>query len=286
MGMPSSNFAQGGKDYVGSEACKECHEKVYGDFQKNIHSKKAIPGSPGANKGCESCHGPGGNHVAKSGAKGSIIAFDKTSAAPNKAAQCLRCHEESKTLAFWDMSKHHRQDVSCDNCHSIHAPRAKRLLAAKQPEVCYSCHNEVKLQAMKQSRHPIQEGKVKCTDCHNTHGGFSDKQLAKDSVNDTCFQCHAEKRGPFAFEHLPVAENCGNCHTPHGSNHNRLLVRKAPQLCQSCHDTSGHNNRAYGMPYTFGGGETASRKMRLVSKGCMNCHGNIHGSMLSEFFIR
>ena len=38
-------------------------------------------------------------------------------------------------------------------------------------------------------------------------------------LNDTCYDCHAEFRGPYLWEHAPVPEDCSNCHDPHGSNH-------------------------------------------------------------------
>ncbi len=42
-------------------------------------------------------------------------------------------------------------------------------------------------------------------------------------MNETCYTCHADKRGPFLWEHQPVNEDCTNCHTPHGSNITPLL---------------------------------------------------------------
>ena len=65
--------------------------------------------------------------------------------------------------------------------------------------------------------------------------------IKADSVNELCYKCHTEKRGPFLFEHAPVREDCVSCHEPHGSNHKRLLVQKLPNLCWNCHLTgSGH----------------------------------------------
>ena len=37
--------------------------------------------------------------------------------------------------------------------------------------------------------------------------------LKEASVNDNCYKCHAEKRGPFLWEHPPVRENCQGAET-------------------------------------------------------------------------
>jgi DmsE family decaheme c-type cytochrome len=106
-----------------------------------------------------------------------------------------------------------------------------------------------------------------------------------DSVNDLCYQCHAEKRGPYAFEHTPVPENCLYCHEIHGSNHRKLLVRKVPLLCQSCHNDNRHPGSPYTSFHAFGGSAT-SGKNRFFGRSCLNCHGNIHGSSLSPALSR
>ena len=35
-----------------------------------------------------------------------------------------------------------------------------------------------------------------CATCHNPHGGRS-KMLVAATVNETCYKCHPERRGPF-----------------------------------------------------------------------------------------
>ena len=47
-----------------------------------------------------------------------------------------------------------------------------------------------------------------CSDCHNPHGAMADFALVGRTLNDTCFTCHAEKRGPYLWEHAPVSEDC------------------------------------------------------------------------------
>jgi len=119
---------------------------------------------------------------------------------------------------------------------------------------------------------------MKCTQCHDQHGGFGPKMVKADSFNELCYNCHADKRGPFMWEHPPVEENCLTCHTPHGSNHSKLLNSKPPLLCESCHDSTGHQGTIFTQFETFRG-TAASGKNRLFARACLNCHSNIHGSM-------
>lgn len=265
--------AEGNADYAGTEVCKGCHQEYYDSYIRSVHAKKEVSGSPANHYGCESCHGAGSEHAGTGAATG-IFTFGKKNMATDRSARCLACHDESPGIVFWDSGKHRSSDISCDNCHSIHRG-TNTVLKSEDPEVCFNCHRDIKLQSNKQSHHPVREGRMKCRDCHNPHGGFGAKMINADSVNELCFKCHAEKRGPFRFEHSPVAESCLNCHEVHGSNHRSLLVRKTPQLCQSCHESIGHP----GQPYTsFEGFRGGSPDSRMISRACLNCHTNVHGS--------
>ncbi len=284
----AQNSVKGGPAFVGSEVCKDCHEAQYNKFMGSIHSKKAVPGNPANNRECESCHGPGDQHVEKGGGRGvAIFSFSNKESATDRDAKCLACHKESRGLPLWDLSKHQSADITCDNCHSIHSPvQGKTYLKAQEPELCFSCHKNIMSQTNKQSHHPIKEGKITCSDCHNTMGtSYNGKAMIKaDSVNELCYKCHAEKRGPYAFEHPPVTEDCMICHAIHGSNHSRLLTRRVPLLCQSCH-SGRHPASPYTNLHSFTGPATAS-KNKFFGRSCLNCHGNIHGSSLSPVFVR
>ena len=111
-----------------------------------------------------------------------------------------------------------------------------------------------------------------CSDCHNPHGSNGDAMLNRQSVNETCYTCHAEKRGPFAQEHEPVADNCLNCHTPHGSNHDNLLTVASPMLCQQCHDRSRGHGQELWNPNDLGS------ERYQIGNACGNCHTQVHGS--------
>ena len=265
----AQNSVKGDVGYVGTETCKGCHEEKYKSYPNSIHGNNYVSGNPASRDGCESCHGPGAEHVNKGGGKGGIIQKAKQMA-PN----CQSCHQDSKELTFWAMSKHKTNGVYCADCHSGHV-KGKKNLKVAEPQLCYSCHKDIRAQVARQSHHPINEGKVKCLDCHSPHGSFGKHMIRADTNNELCYKCHPDKRGPFMFEHPPVEENCLNCHRPHGSNHNNLVVKKTPQLCQSCHDWSRHPGTPYDAFTMFQGPAPSNRGF---SRNCSLCHPQIHGS--------
>ena len=64
-------------DYVGSNVCRTCHPNIYAPFFRNPHYKSIASGTEKPeNTGCESCHGPGQDHVSAGGGKATIpVAF-------------------------------------------------------------------------------------------------------------------------------------------------------------------------------------------------------------------
>lgn len=267
-----SRGAESGNGYAGVDACKGCHNEYYEGFTKSVHGKKAVAGSPASAQACESCHGSGSGHVEKGGGKGSgLFAFTSKDGAKEKNAKCLECHENGRLLVFWSVGAHKKNDVACTDCHSIH----KNNMHAKEYETCTKCHKDTRAEINKRSHHPIIEGKLKCSSCHNPHGTLSKGMVKADSVNELCYTCHADKRGPFLWEHPPVEENCLSCHKPHGSIHAKLHIEKMPNLCQACHDWQRHPGTRYGSESEFTGSATSNR---FIARSCENCHNSIHGS--------
>ena len=265
----------------GADTCLNCHED-----QKALAIFKTVHAVPSDDRGpfgqgqlqCEACHGPGGYHagrVRRGEERPPVITFRETDVESiiRQNAMCLDCHESGVGSSFHD-GAHGTDEVSCAGCHSSHAPSDPVLQTVSQPEVCYDCHIEQRSQSLKAFSHPLFEGKMDCSACHSVHGDSVASELARETVNDTCQQCHAETRGPYLWEHAPVSEDCGLCHEPHGSNHIGMLTRRAPLLCQSCHSQAGHPSIALG---TEGlASEVPSRY--LLGQSCMNCHSQVHGS--------
>ncbi|MGC2422939.1 MAG: DmsE family decaheme c-type cytochrome [Nitrospirota bacterium] len=280
--------ASGGQEengYVGNKVCAGCHPDKAASFQTNIHMQAGKFFTEF--QGCETCHGPGANH-AKEGDPTMIRNPEKLDA-PATNEICLGCHLRGK-LALWKGSTHETRSLACTNCHSIHNGFRHLLVMDNEIDVCARCHGDVRAELWRSSHHPIREGKLTCTNCHNPHGTIGPKLVDALTINDKCFECHAEKRGPYLFEHKPVVEDCMNCHTPHGSNHNKLLARKSIYLCQSCHSGSRHPGTLYAMGAVTNipGNPSRSLGEQAIYRDCLNCHVNIHGSNSpsGEFFLR
>ena len=267
----------------GADTCLMCHTEAwpYPIFPifKTKHANRAdkrAPFGPGGLQ-CEACHGPGAKHAAGGGDKNAINNFRSTSflspAQRNKF--CLECHK-GNARNDWHASVHESNGVACSNCHKIHAERDPVLATVTQPEVCYACHRKERADFAKPSTHPVRFGKMTCSECHSAHGSNSTGMLVKPTVNQTCYTCHAEKRGPFLWEHAPVAEDCTLCHHPHGSVNTARLKKMPPSLCQQCHTVAGHPSVARTGAALPGGG--AGGSAFLLAGSCINCHSQVHGS--------
>jgi DmsE family decaheme c-type cytochrome len=272
----------GSNGYIGAESCKGCHAGMYQKYLHTTHAEKSDPRTPAAQMGCETCHGPGKAHVEAGGGRGvgGIKSLGRESTIPKEErdAICLKCHAKGK-VAMWKGSTHDSRGVSCTNCHSAHGGHRKNLVKANQIDTCTQCHIKIKSEIMKISHHPIREGKLQCSDCHNPHGTIADKLIAANYVNLKCYECHAEKRGPFLWEHTPVTEDCLTCHTPHGSNHDKLMKAKNPFICQRCHASSRHPSELRARSTTTASQSVyISQASQLFYRACQNCHVQIHGS--------
>ncbi len=274
-----------GAKYVGNESCMDCHEDSVADFRKTIHGRMADFEIVGGNKGCEACHGPGSIH-AEEPDMDNIIVFSNVSM-DEATAICISCHDTGN-LMDWQGSEHSMSGVGCTSCHYIchsSAEEADRLLVHSEPDLCYGCHQDVKMKTYYPSHHPIKEGKMVCTDCHKSHGSFLSSLKTEERLNDLCFNCHSSKQGPFVFEHEPVVEDCNICHEAHGTVTNNLLVQNEPFLCLQCHQVHFHggkigNEGTYTDIYDRSITSNAQSWKAAFTTKCTQCHSQVHGSDL------
>jgi DmsE family decaheme c-type cytochrome len=269
---------------AGVDGCMACHNTPeVNQILKTPHARQADKRTPFANHGCESCHGPSGEHVsgAQSGGKrppphhvlGTQAKSYPLASVEEQNGVCLACHT-NRGNQDWHGSQHQFADLSCSSCHTLHGANDPVLEKTSQAAVCYLCHTEQRAQAHRPFGHPVTAGSMTCGDCHNPHGAPGPALLTENTVNETCYRCHAEKRGPFLWEHQPVREDCMNCHDAHGTNQPAMLKVRAPFLCNMCHSENFH-------PSTLLSGTGAPPvgvNDNLLGRSCSNCHSQVHGS--------
>lgn len=284
------------QDAEASKACVKCHDaEDLPDMSRSAHAAAADPRTPG----CITCHGPSPTHVNRpEGVKERPApdrSFGRGSRLPasERSDTCLSCHRQDAKRMLWAGSAHESADIACTSCHKVHTNHDKVLARATQTDSCFACHKEQRTQLARPSHHPVPEGKMGCSDCHNVHGSAGPKLALRDSTNDTCYGCHAEKRGPFVHAHEPVTEDCASCHNPHGSTVAAMLKSRPPMLCQQCHTphVAGAVGALGGQPGVFppavpgqaapAVGVTTSGKNVVnlwQGRSCLNCHTQVHGS--------
>lgn len=253
---------------VGREMCLACHD-LGPVFDRTPHAEKE----------CEECHGAGSLHVESGG--------DDSLAFENKkgdwvAGRCLGCHDLESNVSSFQRTPHGLNDVSCVSCHRAHPETFNfGLLKERMSELCLDCHGANRVDFQKPFHHPVLEGAIKCTDCHSPHSADKRPLLQlTQGPGDRCVTCHADKKGPFVFEHAPLKVNdCQTCHQPHGSVNTRMLVRsQVRQLCLDCHSMSV--SVAGSQPPAF----HDIRSSRF--QNCTVCHRAVHGSNVSPMLLR
>jgi DmsE family decaheme c-type cytochrome len=276
--------------YVGSETCGACHEDIGKAFAKSPHETVEKGETKYGFKGqaCESCHGPGSNHVM------TLSAADIHNPAKMPPAEvdktCLGCHRNQPTTSGRLESSHAHNAIACTSCHFVHARGPNGLVSRVKADInqqCESCHLEVKASFAEPFKHRVPENAMTCVDCHNPHGSFKPGMMRFANANERgCLSCHNDKRGPFAFEHAPVREEgCQSCHMPHGSPNAKMLTRQEVRLvCLECHANLPSANASKSVtgvvPPAFH--DLTSPRFR----NCTICHQKIHGSHIDRNLLR
>ena len=148
------------------------------------------------------------------------------------SSECAQCHEDitrdfpTATHARLKAPGDNAKNAGCESCHgpgSIHVTSGGGVHTivnpGKSPNACFQCHLEVRSKFELPYHHPVLEGKMGCSSCHNPHKGSAFKGgetsgmqsvvgggIALLSKNETCFQCHTDKSGPFVFENEALRE--------------------------------------------------------------------------------
>lgn len=175
------------------------------------------------NTGCESCHGPGAEHVRAGGAAAAIV-HPRKLPFQRGLEVCGQCHARGESQPGrvhefpWDDAN--------NKPYLVGQPLAQYFSDKGgrwgDPGAHSKQHHQQWLDFQK-SKHFMAQ--VRCFDCHDPHGGPGQAQLVKADYNNTlCLSCHAKDK---RFANNEAIRN----HT----RHNYAPETKGTSRCSSCH---------------------------------------------------
>lgn len=133
---------------------------------------------------------------------------------------------------------------------------------------CSECHEDILEGAVRHT--PAADGCLACHVFEKVNDGTSVSVAV--SGPELCLTCHGELepavRGALDAPHAPVVDGCANCHDPHSSSEDYLLVVPPSTLCASCHDPT-ETDAVHPIPVS-----------RADCNGCHNPHGSGEEHML------
>ena len=222
--------------------CVACHQ-MKGPKDKFVHG-------PVAAGDCLTCHNPHGSEEPQL-----VRAFG--------AELCQGCHVDMKATLAEKRFVHEPVKEDCASCHNPHASPARYQLRQETADQCFACHKTLKPKiAAARVKHDAVKIERQCVNCHDPHAGDFAKQL-RSTTMELCLKCHdREQEAPSGTVqnikgwleahtdlHGPIREqDCVGCHSPHESQHFRLLRREYPakfytpfdpkayELCFMCHE--------------------------------------------------
>lgn len=149
-----------------SESCRQCHDKVYMEYEASVHSEMLKGGNQKA-PACADCHG---DHAIVSPKKDKNIGI----------ASCNKCHS----------------DMNSSYAASMHGKA--RIKGDPEAPTCASCHNAHNVEATAMSTN-IKDG---CLGCHRDSSRLHNKWLSNPPIamptfadahfkSASCAACHA-----------------------------------------------------------------------------------------------
>jgi hypothetical protein len=201
--------------HQGQGVCADCHDGEAAAHAKDVHGSVQ----------CETCHGPGGAHVAEQSSDESVRKDGPPIRRPDGAADCLTCHRRlvARPAGFpqIDPGEHFallhvvEPETPCKSCHDPHQPLFVDGTVAEarlHPVIneCVDCHKHAQDPALERpAAHPV------VFECSYCHGAIAADQAARTHKDYRCGVCH---------QAYPVSERAA-----------RVLKHRDPRFCLLCH---------------------------------------------------
>lgn len=220
-------------------ACADCHStNLYKNFDPGSGSYHTSFSE--INVGCESCHGPGSEHVSfynaqKQGSPPNLY-IGKNLKPADLVQKCARCHSRRTQLTpFFDYKGHYLDHYEPQ---LITTPIYEEDGQILDEDYVYGSFTQSKMYQMG----------ITCSNCHNMHS-----LKLKAAGNTLCLQCHAPTYDSQQHHFHPVgtaSSECINCHmtgryymgNDFRRDHSFRIPRPdqsvqygTPNACNSCH---------------------------------------------------
>ena len=229
------------------------------------------------NVGCESCHGPGSEHVANTG-RSRFIVNPKYLSAERSSAVCGRCHDRRQgyggptigyTQAISEAGELAKPGISRHELITKYTDPIKKGPTMRGPgredniwpdDVHSNKPHQQYSDFLKSKMYRNDRLLVTCSDCHDMHGGTPNPRWlihdANDSASPLCQRCHTVD----VLSHMETKLNakmkgqltrCIDCHMPGTANTGRHCrrFRQDDQDASVCQCAGGREQRLLAGPF-------------------------------------
>jgi predicted CXXCH cytochrome family protein len=234
-----------GPGEVGTATCLACHDG------RSASDHREFSESPHQAISCESCHGPGLNHVRNGGRHGFFIDNPGNLPFEKRHEACAECHAQANSpggntvQGFLSTAHFSGNGATCTDCHDVHK-QGGMAISSESPsrfgsenfaKLCGQCHEDSVAQ-FAMSGHAVLDVAT-CASCHDMHTG--EMFVASPEDNRLCLQCHQSFALGFETDE-DVAFHTGHPVDPAGSGASR---------CTGCHMPPLESGGASGYDHTL-----------------------------------
>ncbi len=234
--------------------CDGCHSVNYNTTAKTVTEW---------NVGCEKCHGPGSNHVARPSIANIVNPARLDDVRANDT--CIQCHSQGRPTKAPDDGKKYdwpvgfQQGLALKDFWELDGPTAGQTTFTHFPD---GTAHKNRMQGNDFVQSAMYEHGIKCFSCHDVHGTANNADTIKPANgNVLCLSCHGPGSlyGPRAAtieQHThhqagSAGNECVGCHMPEIETEiGDVMVRshtfkfispaatdslKIPNACNTCH---------------------------------------------------
>lgn len=275
--------------------CTECHDDL------RAEALGSVSHGPVARGECVSCHDP---HASDNRRQLRLPLVEQCTSChpvvaewldrpivhdPVASSDCLVCHDPHSS-DYEALLPGEIRDA-CRGCHdsdaAMTAAHGSPAIADSDCTMCHDPHSSDKKGLLRSLEHgPFASGS--CATCHGKMDGRVDFQIA--DVRPLCERCHMATKAfaDFPNHHiLDRQESCAQCHNPHASNVESLLLKRPADLCFGCHfnELERDKPRAEYITHDFmdctechdpHGSENDRYLRTLAIELCVDCHETAH----------